>query len=126
MGRFITPRRFFSIRFSGDVLELQNALVWETWSKAHVVVPPNFKTDLASVPQVLKSLAPSWEETARAGVLHDFAYRIDSTPSFSRQSADETFYEALRAEGVGAFRAWAMYAAVRMFGGGSYHKQNVQ
>jgi hypothetical protein len=83
-----------------------------------VTVPAGFVCDLASVPHWLASIAPSWNQTAGAGIIHDFAYRRGI---FSRREADAVFYEALRAQpATGRFRAWCMWSAVRAFGWGAW------
>lgn len=82
-------------------------------------VPAGFICDLASVPKWLASLAPDWRQSGRAGVLHDWLYR---TGKLARDAADAMFRVALRADGVGRFRAWAMYRAVRMFAGGPWRR----
>jgi hypothetical protein len=79
-----------------------------------ITVPEGFVNDLASVPKLLTALAPRWQQSARAGVLHDYLYRVGL---HSRREADVIFREALRADGVGWFRAWVMYRAVRRFAG---------
>lgn len=86
----------------------------------YYAIPAGFACDLASVPKVIASLAPDWRSTARAGVLHDAAYRRSGF-GVSRATADSLLFEALLCDGTDRSRAWAMYAAVRVFARGSYH-----
>jgi hypothetical protein len=79
-------------------------------------MPASFETDLASVPAWLRLLAPPWQQCARAGVLHDCAYRWYEVWEVERKSMDRHFYEALRADGTGRLRARGMQGAVRLFG----------
>jgi len=79
-------------------------------------VPARFETDLASVPALLRALAPPWQQCARAGALHDCAYRWYEVWKLDRKQVDRQFYEALRADGTGRIRALGMQAAVRVFG----------
>jgi hypothetical protein len=76
-------------------------------------VPVGFRCDLASVPRLLRALAPSWDVTARPGVLHDHLYLTGTVP---RGRADYLFFEALEAEAISLTVAWAMWAAVRIGG----------
>lgn len=41
-----------------------------------LAVPAGFVCDLASVPKWLRSIAPPWQQSARAGVIHDEGYRF--------------------------------------------------
>ncbi len=113
-------------------------------------IPAGFVNDLASVPLWARSLAPPWQESARAGVLHDFLYRKGGHNvagyfvPVARRFADQLFKkallselkEALLSEDVSRFsrfrawarykaaryRAYAMYRAVRWFGKSTWDK----
>ena len=92
------------------------------------IVPRGFVSDLASVPWWLRSLAPPWQQSARAGLLHDYAYRIGAHPAGSirkitRSEADLLLWEGLRADDVGRIRARAMWAAVRTCGASSWRRK---
>ena len=126
MGEFPQPFRGFGPRFV-DVrfLELRRPLAYVTDSGTRITIPAGFVCDLASVPQALRSIAPPWQLSARPGVLHDYLYRRHARPAVVRELADDLFYGALRAEGVGRVRAWGMWAAVRAFGASSFRKRTV-
>ncbi|KAF1072694.1 MAG: hypothetical protein GAK45_00129 [Pseudomonas citronellolis] len=49
--------------------------------------------------------------------IHDQLYTIAQLP---RRDCDAVFYRALRAEGVARWRAWIMYAGVRLGGASHY------
>jgi hypothetical protein len=85
---------------------------------AVVRVPAGFVTDFASVPRLPVSFALFGNIGHRAAVVHDWLYSTGERP---REEADAILKALLRAEGVGAFRANAMYAGVRM-GGASHYK----
>ena len=93
-----------------DRLELRAPLVYETRAGETITVPAGFVTDLASVPRGLRNLAPRWNRSAEAAVLHDFAY----VRGGSRRKADALFYEALRESGVSRLGSWMMWAGVRL------------
>ncbi|TNF08548.1 MAG: DUF1353 domain-containing protein [Gammaproteobacteria bacterium] len=93
-------------------------LVYETIAGDYVVVPPNFKTDLASIPRLLRLICPMHGPYTRAAVVHDYLYstkEIDDTP-IERKRADRIFYEAMRESGVRRTKAYLMYLAVRAGG----------
>lgn len=46
-------------------------------------------------------------------VIHDYLY---ATANLSRRQSDEVFYNALRSSGVARWRAWLMWAGVRIGG----------
>lgn len=87
-------------------------LVWRTSTEV-VTVPAGFVSDGATIP------APAWPlvghpysgSLLRAAVLHD--YDLTTIPPVA---AHRRFYRALRASGVGRFRAALLYVSVRAFG----------
>lgn len=80
-----------------------------------VDVPAGFITDLASVPQW--ALALIGETAQEPSLPHDFAY---SKGGMSRATADKMLYEACIATGVPKWKAWIIYAGVRVGGGSHY------
>lgn len=52
-----------------------------------------------------------------ASTVHDYLYTFHK---MSRKDADEVFYQALRSEGVAHWRAWLMWAGVRIGGKRAY------
>jgi hypothetical protein len=77
-------------------------------------VPAGYVTDLCSKPQVVLSLMGDGE--VQPSVPHDYAY---STHCIPRDVADKMLYEACILTGTPRWRAWAIYAGVRI-GGGSH------
>ncbi|PKL39575.1 MAG: hypothetical protein CVV44_04960 [Spirochaetae bacterium HGW-Spirochaetae-1] len=85
-------------------------------------IPAEFRCDLASVPWWLRSLAPPWHQSARAGLLHDCGYRWFEVWQCSRKKVDSLFSGALRSDGVGRVRAGLMMMSVRVFGKKAWKK----
>lgn len=87
-----------------------------------ITVPKGFVTDLASIPRLpviylyLNGIAD------QAGAIHDYAY---STGLVSRLAADRVLREACLVLGVPAWKAWLIYAAVRLFGENHYAKNYI-
>jgi hypothetical protein len=81
-----------------------------------IIVPAGFVTDLASIPR-LPIVYRELEQLAdMPGVPHDFCY---STGFLDRDTADLMLKEACLLIGLSAWKAWAIYAGVRV--GGSSH-----
>lgn len=80
-----------------------------------IVVPGDFKTDLASIPRPFWSLISPMDSRFMApAILHDYMYQCPDY--FTRREADSIFYQNLRLHGVGSYTAYKMYLAVRLFG----------
>lgn len=87
--------------------------------KDKVVVPKNFKTDLASIPRQLWSIySPAKSETMAASILHDYLYNCPNI--YSRKEADDIFYYSLLTKDISAPRAFLYWSAVRAFGDSAY------
>lgn len=80
-------------------------------------VPKGFRTDFASVPQLLTWLIPRYGRYTRAAVLHDHLCVKAKKGQFSRYDADGIFRRSMRELGVGFLRRWLMWIGVR-FGSG--------
>ncbi|WP_421878506.1 DUF1353 domain-containing protein [Pacificispira sp.] len=79
-----------------------------------LTIPAGFHTDLASVPRALWPIFPPFGFHLRAAIVHDWLY---VNRPVSRARADAIFLEIMLRYGVPAWRARAMYFAVRIFGG---------
>lgn len=98
---------------------LTRPLVYESDTVgARITVPKGFRTDFASVPRLpLAYLLFGGDIGDAAATVHDFIY---SRAMFDRKTCDAVFREALKAEGVPAWKAGAMWFGVRLFGGAHY------
>lgn len=90
--------------------------VVETTTAGTITVPADFVCNLNSLPRVLW-WASTPTDFPEAGVVHDYLYRTHAT---SRATADKTYYELLRALGMGTLRASARYWALRACGRRAY------
>jgi hypothetical protein len=77
-------------------------------------VPAGFVTDFASVPRVPLAFLLCGDTAHKAAVLHDYLYSQGGT---DRSYADAVLRAGMAADGEPAWRRWAMWAAVRVFGG---------
>ena len=113
-GRFLDQA---VIRPGADkYVHLEQPLRYERDDGRVFTVPAGFRTDLASVPWWLRSLAPRWQRSLRAGIFHDCGYRWFEVWIVARAVLDDMFYEQLRADGTNRVHAWAMQQAVEIFG----------
>ena len=76
-------------------------------------VPIGFRTDMASVPKLFWNIVSRWGVHAAAAVSHDWMYE---NQHMNRKVADKMFLTAMKEDGVGFFKRWAMYSAVRVGG----------
>ena len=83
-----------------------------------IEVPADFETDFASVPRWPLTFALLGQYGHAAAVIHDWLYRAGT---LSRADADRVFLNALRSSGIARWRAWLMWAGVRL-GGASRFK----
>ncbi len=82
-----------------------------------IEVPMGFETDFASVPRALWAVFPPDDgDTRRAAVLHDYLYVAPNHLGFTRSQADALFRVALKEDGAGFLKRWAMWSGVRAGG----------
>lgn len=82
-----------------------------------IEAPAGFETDFASVPRCPLMFTLMGQYGHAAAVLHDWLY---SSGNLSREAADRVFFNALRSSGIARWRAYAMWAGVRIGGGRRY------
>lgn len=93
---------------------------WRTEGELHyesdlvphlIIVPDDFGTDLASLPQwVPEFLIQRNGRHRKAAIIHDYLCR--AWPLNKRSLADKIFLEAMKVDGVPAWRRYVMYSAV--------------
>ena len=93
----------------------------DDFGKRHyLMAPTDFKTDLASVPPMFRSIIAQLGRQNLAAVLHDYCYVKHMFDS--RALCDELFLEGMVWADVGWAKRNAMYAAVRAGGWKPYNK----
>lgn len=123
MSRFITDlcTRELTRDTSADkrgTRRLLEALVYDSaLLRRMVTVPSGFITDFASVPRIPVAYLAAGGCANAAAVVHDWLY---TTHEVDRATADAVFREAVLAGGDPAWRAWLMWAGVRIGGAGPY------
>lgn len=80
-------------------------------------VPAGFETDFASVPRIPLIYELTGNTSQEAATLHDWLY---TTGTVSRSMADAVLKEASIATNVPRWRAWLMWAGVRIGGASHY------
>jgi hypothetical protein len=88
--------------------------VGEKGSGDRIDVAVGFMTDFASIPRLLWAALPVWGKYGNACVIHDWLYWQQERP---RAAADRILLEAMAVLDVGRSTRWAIFAAVRIFGG---------
>ena len=84
-------------------------------------IPAGFITDGASIPRFLWAIIdpPFKSDYIEVYVEHDYDYSVGV---ISRKDADDKMLEGLKAKGMGYFKRYTIYFAVRMFGASHYNK----
>ena len=95
---------------------------WKPQGRPRVVftVKEGFETDLASIPRVFQSVIPVLGRHRQPAIAHDYCYCGNT--DLSKKDTDLMFLDAMKSVGVGWFRRWAMYWAVRVGGQGHWAK----
>ena len=125
MAKFLTELDAKLIDDDG-IWELDAPLVYESdLLYCTVTVPKGFQTDFASVPRIPVVYMFFGDKAHRESVLHDYLYRIDSSPTVSYNKANGVFYEAMKLRGKSIFVRYPMWWGVCGFGFSSYHKKKV-
>lgn len=108
---FLSPLLVWDL---GGIFELHEPLLYASvLLKAVVRVPDGFRTNFASVPQVLQSLISPIGTYDPATTLHDYLYQFDG---WARGEADGALKEAMEVLGVGWWTRQTIYAGVRAGG----------
>ncbi len=79
-------------------------------------IPEGFKTDGGTIPRFLWGITSPTDYIDQY-LVHDYLYTVHCT---SRKAADTLLRESLIKAGMSTSIAYAVYAAVRMFGGSHY------
>lgn len=97
------------------------------WNGERLHVSRHFESDGASVPRLLWWLVfPSEDLTAlRAAIAHDYIYRTHPA-GWSKEEADQMFYDTLIRDGVAKWRAWIAYKGVAWFGIYAWRKSFIE
>ena len=99
------------------VFSLQKPLVYKSDLLIHLIsVPTGFKTDLATIPKILHSIARPSGELLEASIVHDWLYSSLCPINVSRAKADKVFLEAMLDCSVPEWKAYLAYWSVRLCG----------
>lgn len=113
-ARYLTPLRLESVAPGSKLKIVLSPFAYSSDVLDRIVtVPAGFETDLASVPRLPVAYLLFGDASQEAAVIHDFLY---SGGLVTRAQADEVFAEAMKAEGVAAWRRGPMWLAVRLAG----------
>jgi hypothetical protein len=87
--------------------------IYDSEKFGRIVVPPNFETDFASIPNwVPRWLFDPMRHARYSAVFHDYLCRTAESYK-ERVMADHVFLEAMGVEGVKRWRRASMFSAVR-------------
>jgi len=125
MSKFLTELELRCCQSNENYWILEAPLIYQSDMLGEVTIPAGFVTDLASTRHI-PGVSFLWGSTAhREGVLHDYAYRIDSNPVCSFSMANSLFLEAMEARKKGFFTRYPLFFGVWIGGYFSYHERYV-
>lgn len=111
---FLTELHTVAAAVSGE-WRLTRPLIYSSRRYGQVIeAHAGFVTDYASVPRLPLVYALVGDTGHREAVIHDYLYR-HGAPTWTRRQADQIFRDALL-EHEPAWRAWLMWAGVRLGG----------
>jgi hypothetical protein len=125
MKKFLTELDANLKEDSDSVWIIKKPLVYWSEVVGVIEVPIGFETDFASVPRVPFIYELFGNKAHREAVLHDYLYRIDSTPQATYSQANEVFYEAMELRGKSWVVRHGMWLGVVLGGWTAYHKKMV-
>ena len=104
------------------MVEVPFTALWKTF---RVKVPMGFRTDLASIPRLFRSLVPQVGRHIQPAIVHDILYIHPWTRyGMTRAQADKMFLDGMETVQVGWARRWVMYGATRAGGWVGWVKGN--
>ena len=104
-----------------EVWRLLKPLAFRSPRFGTVVVPPDFRTNYASVPRLPLVFLMAGGRASKEAALHDCEYTLRRMP---REDADDLFLEALLLNpSIPEGLAYTMHKAVRWFGNGSWEDE---
>lgn len=103
-----------------ELITAFRVLVGDNGTTTLITVPQGFQTNYASVPRVAPLAYALFGNIGnKAATVHDFLYTKPAP--YPKDFADSVFRAGLIAQGIEEWKADAMYAAVREFGGADYN-----
>jgi len=103
------------------VFSLQKPLVYKSNLVPLLIsVPVGFRTDLATIPKILHSLARPSGDLLEASIVHDWLYSSLCPINISRTESDKVFLEAMLDCSVPKWKAYLAYWIVRLCGSDHY------
>ncbi len=93
-----------------------------TWDSGILKIPIGFIHDGPSIPSRLRGIVFYTHRLLRPSIVHDYLYWHGAKLGWTRKEADRLFLEALKVEGVGRIRRYAMWVAVRAAGRSHWSK----
>lgn len=93
-------------------IELIEDLVYTDIHLGKVIVPKGFRSDLASIPNVVQNIIPKVGPYDGAATVHDWLYCIQTT---TRAEADHIFLRIMKASKVNYITRYTIFWAVRLF-----------
>lgn len=121
MSQFLSPLEYRSSHRAGYYVLIEPLSYHSALLGAVILIPAGFETNFVTGRKLLVVRRIVQDKMNRAAVVHDLLYATGAVP---RDLADDVFHEAMRADAVVRWRAWAAWLAVRLCGWPFYRQQD--
>ena len=114
MSEFKDNEILLSVPQNGEIRTLQQDMFYfSDLAKTIIKVEKGLKTDLGSIPKILRGIFPNDGKAMFGYILHDYLY---STGIFSRNKSDNILEEAMKTLGVSWWRRKSVRAGLKVGG----------
>lgn len=112
-------------KLGGEFVVLEEYIYWSAVLQKPIVIPRWFRTDLASIPQLFRSIISVNERHRLASLPHDLIYGLheNGKKTFTRSQADAVLNEFCKYCGVPGWKRSLIVGAVRIGGWVSWGKK---
>lgn len=101
---------------------LDDYIFWSARYQTEIIIPKWMKTDLSSIPKVLRWFISVNERHRLASLPHDFGYALGKESKLGKDAWDNILYDFCKLQGVGAIKRSLMYTAVKIGGHAAFGK----
>jgi hypothetical protein len=98
---------------NGHNVRLSEPMIYRSREGEEIAVPEGTVSDGASTPRIFWRALPPFGPYWRPALMHDYLYQ---SGLFCQAKCDSLFHEAMLDCHVNRFKAWVIYAGVRMGG----------
>ena len=111
-------------KWDGEFFMLRSKLIVQMPDGAIEEIPAGYKTNLGSIPRLIRPFINKSGKSIRAYVWHDWAYSKDKLKQYSRKEIDDILYHLGSEDGEGYWTAQAIRKGLWIGGSFAFNKEN--